>query len=250
MADYIERISIHAPLAGRDVPEAHSLLLLDISIHAPLAGRDDCDVADGTVFYISIHAPLAGRDAMATCAVAEAWHFNPRAPCGARLRVVKGYNMTYKFQSTRPLRGATWSSCRVPCRATYFNPRAPCGARLDAEGSWSFHKISIHAPLAGRDTKLRVSPPTQKISIHAPLAGRDITLRLMLYGSIYFNPRAPCGARPFAPNASPTAARFQSTRPLRGATGLTAKMCGGKAFQSTRPLRGATFCLARNSISF
>ena len=40
MADYIERISIHAPLAGRDVPEAHSLLLLDISIHAPLAGRD------------------------------------------------------------------------------------------------------------------------------------------------------------------------------------------------------------------
>ncbi len=56
-------ISIHAPLAGRDVCTIpHSRGIFKISIHAPLAGRDlrhhDAQAAHG----ISIHAPLAGRD--------------------------------------------------------------------------------------------------------------------------------------------------------------------------------------------
>ena len=79
------RISIHAPLAGRDAglfkvkcfndhfnPRAPCgarrgelqllLQVVPISIHAPLAGRDgECDGDDRPV-DISIHAPLAGRD--------------------------------------------------------------------------------------------------------------------------------------------------------------------------------------------
>ena len=35
---------------------------------------------------------------------------------------------------------------------------------------------------------------------------------------MYFNPRAPCGARPLASDARSFAFPFQSTRPLRGAT--------------------------------
>lgn len=60
----------------------------------------------------------------------------------------------YKFQSTRPLRGATY--CR-PClgdTSGHFNPRAPCGVRR--ETLWLDDRavaISIHAPLAGCDSK-------------------------------------------------------------------------------------------------
>ena len=79
-----------------------------------------------------------------------------------------------------------------------------------------------------------------------------------------FNPRAPCGARreTWLPRPSPTSP-FQSTRPMRGATGASSRSlraishfnprapCGarpipatrpprGRKFQSTRPMRGAT----------
>ena len=79
------RISIHAPLAGRDSPTWESKAAITISIHAPLAGRDPFifmvkhyhnifqstrPLRGATVVIktrttskaISIHAPLAGRD--------------------------------------------------------------------------------------------------------------------------------------------------------------------------------------------
>ena len=57
------------------------------------------------------------------------------------------------FQSTRPLRGATvyFVCAKFP---PDFNPRAPCGARLGAiVDIFAVVRISIHAPLAGRDGK-------------------------------------------------------------------------------------------------
>ena len=56
------------------------------------------------------------------------------------------------------------------------------------------------------------------ISIHAPLAGRDSGWRKYKW----------------------QIKAFQSTRPLRGATGFYVGCAGNNAFQSTRPLRGAT----------
>ena len=127
------RISIHAPLAGRDVG-LHALPLLDglISIHAPLAGRDigvpaaaaalmefqstrplrgattSIDGKGGRI-KISIHAPLAGRDSWwmgVQCNHPK--NFNPRAPCGARPITGRSNALDVLFQSTRPLRGATF----------------------------------------------------------------------------------------------------------------------------------------------
>ena len=57
-----------------------------------------------------------------------------------------------------------------------------------------------------------------RISIHAPLTGRDRKL-IPLKGLLQ---------------------KFQSTRPLRGATAGTRVHCYPSEFQSTRPLRGAT----------
>ena len=57
------------------------------------------------------------------------------------------------FQSTRPVRGAT-----------YFTA-----------GSLPYDEISIHAPRAGRDAWYCPNcRAIRKISIHAPRAGRDI----------------------------------------------------------------------------
>ena len=56
-------------------------------------------------------------------------------------------------------------------------------------------KISIHAPLTGRDDISDIPQAHYKISIHAPLTGRDPRLA-ELSGLCYdFNPRAPYGAR-------------------------------------------------------
>ena len=123
------------------------------------------------------------------------------------------------FQSTRPLRGATSLLSALRDGKGDFNPRAPCGARrspvvplrfpklfqstrplrgaTQSSGAFAFSKIiSIHAPLAGRDDTLILRVRFAVISIHAPLAGRDVEADVK--HTVY--------------------ERFQSTRPLRGAT--------------------------------
>ena len=131
---------------------------------------------------ISIHAPLTGRD--------------------RKLIPLKG--LLQKFQSTRPLRGATLVATilghhgRISIHAPLtgrdimrqkraiqqtidFNPRAPYGARRnDGRTALAGSGISIHAPLTGRDCRLfRMIPLCRSISIHAPLTGRDEPLSLL-----------------------------------------------------------------------
>ena len=237
-------ISIHAPRAGRDFsgcfcsqsflyfnPRAPcgarldasdvDLMIFDISIHAPRAGRDEQAGIFGVIFdEISIHAPRAGRDRRPCRWFRRHWNFNPRAPCGARPVAVAIGVLIYKFQSTRPVRGAT-ATVRLgqtsfpisihapragrdfPAAADFaavsnFNPRAPCGARRQVH-------LCVRLPLKGFQSTRPVRGATQAavaqaveeyISIHAPRAGRDR------------HPGGP-GRRQL---------RFQSTRPVRGAT--------------------------------
>ena len=214
-------ISIHAPLAGRDtvrplltihtqyfnprapcgarpsVP-AKSFLPFVISIHAPLAGRDvSPPVPRMPSFGISIHAPLAGRDRCWFSGGKFLSDFNPRAPCGARLR---------------PLPPASGSA--------NFNPRAPCGARrLLRRSTRHGSVISIHAPLAGRDSALLFHACRASVfQSTRPLRGATASSFRSPRPGSNFNPRAPCGARPHTPASRSVSCRFQSTRPLRGAT--------------------------------
>ena len=131
-----------------------------------------------------------------------------------------------------------------PTRTTpNFNPRTPRGVRRGPSGSRTAGgNISIHAPRAGRDILIEVDGKTVVISIHAPHAGRDRkSYPCRMGGSTYFNPRAPCGARPLVPGIyqllknhfnprTPCGARRQIHQDHR----LTME------FQSTRPMRGAT----------
>ena len=143
------------------------------------------------------------------------------------------------FQSTRPLRGGTRIVLDV-------------GA-----ASW----ISIHPPLAGRDSVRLTEMLRLVISIHPPLAGRDSgKIGGRWYYSGDFNPPAPCGAGPrpvypaeglsdFNPPAPCGAgpqrckvflyrAPFQSTRPLRGGTLVRLMVKDGAAISIHPPLAG------------
>ena len=123
------------------------------------------------------------------------------------------------FQSTLPLRGATFSmrlvqhivsiSIHTPLAGSdgtarpwsrpcgNFNPHSPCGERQYAYRHPSVKvEISIHTPLAGSDEAgAAVLVKADVISIHTPLAGSDS----LLCGRYQYN-------------------KFQSTLPLRGAT--------------------------------
>ena len=61
---------------------------------------------------------------------------------------------------------------------------------------WTTGKnISIHAPREGRDLDIDFLFLKPYISIHAPREGRDFTGHTPRFVTIYFNPRAPRGAR-------------------------------------------------------
>ena len=146
--------------------------------------------------------------------------FNPRAPCGARLQLIAFAPVSALFQSTRPVWGATLIA------AIYDFLIA----------------VSIHAPRVGRDMALlsrktekamfqstrpvrgaTATPPSRscitRVSIHAPRAGRDSGRDAGGAGAGGVSIHAPCAGRDnvrFSISASPP--RFQSTRPVRGAT--------------------------------
>ena len=169
---------------------------MDISIHAPRAGRDRGFYHFQRGCGISIHAPRAGRDNYKTGQIRRYKDFNPRAPCGARRNLIQKTTVTKVFQSTRPVRGATRFPVSLDTWPMNFNPRAPCGARLTSpkmmmagerfqstrpvRGATDsqvqghrWHRISIHAPRAGRDLLQDQPCKLSFISIHAPRAGRD-----------------------------------------------------------------------------
>ena len=101
--------------------------------------------------------------------------------------------------------------------------------------------ISIHAPLAGCDIDDLI-PYANNAKFQSTHPSRGATRAIWIPHSWrkYFNPRAPCGARPrrlIRPTPRPT---FQSTRPVRGATIFSPASVLLALFQSTRPVRGAT----------
>ena len=100
--------------------------------------------------------------------------------------------------------------------------------------------ISTHAPLAGRDGKGFLCLRQVKISTHAPLAGRDFIFSSSACVAFYFNPRAPCGARPSKYPCMHRDKYFNPRAPC-GARLTQSKLSDLQAeFQPTRPLRGAT----------
>ena len=211
-------ISIHAPRAGGDGKKrwssSHNLkfqstppvrgatnavrviyVVCTISIHAPRAGGDGFPALSLAGFQISIHAPRAGGDPTAAPLPPLAENFNPRPPCGGRLKLDAFALRGMGFQSTPPVRGAT-NKGNTPGGKKYISIHAPrAGGDQFLNPLLSVHKISIHAPRAGGDSSFVGDGVEIEISIHAPRAGGDNIARIIKKLTINFNPRPPCGGR-------------------------------------------------------
>ena len=162
------------------------------------------------------------------------------------------------------MRGAT-KRIAEPIHNSSISTHAPLAGRdLSRTEQENQHRISTHAPLAGRDHSNRDFKTMPRISTHAPLAGRDKSLPQMfgrqsefqptrpLRGAtqeeehheriqIYFNPRAPCGARPRRKCGGSNTTSISTHAPLAGRDGYNRKgVYCSTIFQPTRPLRGAT----------
>ena len=145
-----------------------------ISIHSPLAGRDVLPDVYELVHDISIHSPLAGRDNLEPVHLHARKHFNPLAPRGARRPLLTLSGSSCIFQSTRPSRGETMypGDSSAPGKISIHSPlagRDPLLQDVEPEGSL----FQSTRPSRGETRAGSVMLPAGKISIHSPLAGRD-----------------------------------------------------------------------------
>ena len=191
-------ISIHAPHTGRDLQPQTEIHQNRISIHAPHTGRDstkDANRAADKQFQST--RPIRG----ATLPPQMESHRNRisiHAPHTGRDSSARSRSfLSISFQSTRPIRGATQYGIRCKLFAVHFNPRAPYGARRhNLTCSSQMRHFNPRAPYGAR--------PSRRRQGYSPFR--------------YFNPRAPYGARHLCTILVNVLDRFQSTRPIRGAT--------------------------------
>ena len=187
--------------------------------------------------------PIRGATGPQWAKSRQRWHFNPRAPYGARPKPLSATRLPPTFQSTRPIRGATLKSAPSirsnsqfqstrPIRGAtvwsipyggfhnYFNPRAPYGARLSM---W-------HSP--SQPAKFQSTRPIRGAT-RCPLNRRDV--------GDDFNPRAPYGARLLRGRMETYTRHISIHAPHTGRDlKSTVQLCQFFRFQSTRPIRGAT----------
>ncbi len=152
LCDCVE-ISIHAPLAGSDIP-THNKHTTNIQFQSTLPSRGATLINQPTTaattfqstlpsrgataaqhyklpeISISIHAPLAGSDADGKPSQPEHTAFQSTLPSrGATSEV--GNEPTKPFISIHaPLAGSDGRSASQTRTVTYFNPRSPRGERL------------------------------------------------------------------------------------------------------------------------
>ena len=80
--------------------------------------------------WISIHAPRVGCDLVKGDIMTSESYFNPRTPGGVRQGTLFADSRDFKFQSTHPGWGATFTVFNYSFNIYNFNPRTPGGVRL------------------------------------------------------------------------------------------------------------------------
>ena len=128
-------------------------------------------------------------------------------------------NGELKISTHAPLAGRDGFSKGGVINDQYFNPRAPCGARqYELERRIQAEEFQPTRPLRGATAPKFPSTSSSLFQPTRPLRGATTTRLQNITWRSYFNPRAPCGARPLRRCISPAIRLFQPTRPLRGAT--------------------------------
>ena len=105
-----------------------------------------------------------------------------------------------------------------------FNPRAPCGAR-PASTAGTIGEVTFQStrPVRGATKAFEGQHPTYEFQSTRPVRGATPCLAICRRKAHYFNPRAPCGARPCYRDYRPRMTRNFNPRAPCGAR----PACGG-----------------------
>ena len=124
-----------------------------------------------------------------------------------------------------------------------FNPRAPCGARPSVKSYTTiYNAFQSTCPLRGTTTFCdHLDGECVSFQSTCPLRGTTKSMRPISSALAYFNPRAPCGARPPIRAINPDGLPISIHVPLAGHDPFLRISCRiRRRFQSTCPLRGTT----------
>ena len=102
---------------------------------------------------VSIHASHARRDSIPSLSHLYLQCFNPRVPCETRHFSCRTKPIIFEFQSTRPMRDATYFNVFKHILFS-FNPRVPCETRPNIKRQPTMLPVSIHASHARRDSTI------------------------------------------------------------------------------------------------
>ena len=206
-------------------------------LHRPLAH----------VLIISIHAPRAGCDVPNQVV--------PRLPAG--------------FQSTHPVRGATFFKTKVHTHKSIsiHAPRAGCdvpnqvvprlpagfqsthpvrGATIDVVTGLTWLEFQSTHPVRGATSIVAVSPAELVFQSTHPVRGATPN-RIICFAVYKISIHAPrAGCDPHSPASRSVSCRFQSTHPVRGATKLRGIYSRAHVISIHAPRAGCDRC-ARSS---
>ena len=172
----------------------------------------------GKATQISIHAPLAGCDYTEALGETVTYEFQSTHPLRGATAYPPRPWPNGRFQSTHPLRGATRRLRRNARHRAHFNPRTPCGVR----------PRSIFPRRYRPDFNPRTPCGVRR-------HGGSLRQR---HGD--FNPRTPCGVR-LGKVATVTIGTISIHAPLAGCDNKNPSIQERyHRFQSTHTLRGAT----------
>ena len=170
-----------------------------ISIHAPRVGCDKggwCYLVKGK---ISIHAPRVGCDPPGQDGPAEERNFNPRTPCGVRPQNQWLYIYPKEISIHAPRVGCDWLAGSAAAGNLEFQSTHPVWGATGKTDRAELRRLIFQSthPVWGATIKGTSMEPRMMISIHAPRVGCDTRGSMAKAIAMNFNPRTPCGVRPY-----------------------------------------------------
>ena len=169
-------------------------------------------------------------------------YFNPRAPYGARLSMKLVMLGIYLFQSTRPIRGATsLLRCLVVVTIRFQSTRPIRGATVVKHFLSIFVLFQSTRPIRGATEVRKQTVNGILFQSTRPIRGATVRQFRQKCTFTNFNPRAPYGARHREAKKGEKWRSISIHAPHTGRDlSNRADFCPFKKFQSTRPIRGAT----------
>ena len=195
-----------------------------ISIHAPRVGSDGAKTQAGALANLfQSTLPVWGATPTGQVIHISFCYFNPRSPCGERPYKTANFDAIMQFQSTLPVWGAT-----------------PEDFYRVAE----LQNISIHAPRVGSDwTYIRLSLCVSLFQSTLPVWGATSISMAFFPGMVYFNPRSPCGERPFFRSYCIGHSHISIHAPRVGSDFLLSALREVLAISIHAPRVGSDFCI-------